>query len=199
MTASPSEDGIPDEAFAVLSDWLPANDDHSRPLISLATVDADGRPDARSVLLSEFDRSGFFVHTDSRSRKVADIEAHPEVAFSVAWPADLRQLTVQGVARRASPDEEAASYARRSRYLQLLAWLNTPEFALFPTGEQEDKWAAFEAAHPDGTLAAPDTWLGFVIEPTRLTFWEGNPRAASRRTEYRRATDATWSRAILPG
>lgn len=199
MSVPRSGSGIPGEAFAVLAGWLPANDDPARPLISLATVDADGRPDARSVLLSEFDRSGFFVHTDSRSRKVADVEAHPEVAFSIAWPADLRQLTVQGVARRASPDEEASAYARRSRYLQLLAWLNTPEFALLPTGEQEEKWEAFEAAHPDGTLTAPDTWLGFVIAPTRLTFWEGNPRAASRRIEHRLTGDDTWSTTTLPG
>ncbi|KQM60391.1 hypothetical protein ASE64_01480 [Agreia sp. Leaf210] len=199
MNVRAPEPTIPDEAFAVLTEWLPANGDHARPLIALATVDVEGRPDSRSVLLSEFDRSGFFVHTDSRSRKVADVEAHPEVAFSIAWPADLRQLTVQGVARRASPEEEASAYARRSRYLQLLAWLNTPEFALLPTDEQEQSWAAFDAAHPDGTLTSPDTWLGFVIEPTRLTFWEGNPRAASRRTEYRSAADGTWSTATLPG
>ena len=199
MNVRAPEPTIPDEAFAVLTEWLPANGDHARPLIALATVDVEGRPDSRSVLLSEFDRSGFFVHTDSRSRKVADVEAHPEVAFSIAWPADLRQLTVQGVARRASPEEEASAYARRSRYLQLLAWLNTPEFALLAADEQEESWAAFDAAHPDGTLTPPDTWLGFVIEPTRLTFWTGNPRAASRRTEYRRAADGTWSTATLPG
>ena len=190
---------IPDEPFAALTEWLPANDDHARPLIALATVDAEGRPDSRNVLLSEFDRSGFVVHTDSRSRKVADIAAHPEVAFSIAWPAELRQLTVQGVARRSSAEGEQVAYLRRSRYLQLLAWLNTAEFALLPTSEQEEKWAAFDAAHPDGTLTPPDTWLGFVIEPTRITFWAGNPRSASRRTEYTRAADGTWSTATLPG
>jgi pyridoxamine 5'-phosphate oxidase len=191
--------GIPADAFAVLTDWLPTNDDPSRPLIALATVDVEGRPDSRSVLLSEFDESGFFVHTDSRSRKVADVTAHPEVAFSIAWPADLRQLTVQGVARRATAGEENVAYGRRSRYLQLLAWLNSPEFALLPTAEREEAWAAFDAAHPHGTLTPPDTWFGFVIEPTRITFWNGTPLTASRRTEYRRSADTTWSTATLPG
>jgi pyridoxamine 5'-phosphate oxidase len=199
VNVSPPASAIPDAAFTILTDWLPRNDDHARPLMSLATVDVEGRPDARSVLLSEFDRSGFFVHTDSRSRKVADIEAHPEVAFSIAWATELRQLTVQGVGRRASADEEATAYARRSRYLQLLAWLNTPEFALLPMSEREQVWAAFDATHPDGTLTPPATWLGFVIEPTRLTFWEGTPLTASRRTEYRRAADGTWNTATLPG
>jgi len=196
---APATAVIPADAFAVLTEWLPTNDDHARPLIALATVDAEGRPDSRSVLLSEFDRSGFFVHTDSRSRKVSDIAAHPEVAFSIAWPAELRQLTVQGVARRASAEEESVAYARRSRYLQLLAWLNTPEFALRPAAERQEAWAEFDAAHPGGTLTPPHTWLGFVIEPTRITFWNGTPVTASRRTEYRRAADGTWSTATLPG
>jgi pyridoxamine 5'-phosphate oxidase len=190
---------IPADAFAVLTEWLPANEDHARPLIALATVDAEGRPDSRTVLLSEFDEGGFFVHTDARSRKVADVSAHPEVAFSIAWPADLRQLTVQGVARRASADEERVAYTRRSRYLQLLAWLNSPEFALLPTVEREEEWAAFDTAHPEDTLTPPDTWLGFVIEPTRITFWNGSPITASRRTEYRRAVDGAWNTATLPG
>jgi pyridoxamine 5'-phosphate oxidase len=190
---------IPVEAFALLTEWLPTNEDHARPLIALATVDAEGRPDSRSVLLSEFNGGGFFVHTDARSRKVADVAAHPEVAFSIAWPADLRQLTVQGVARRASAEEESVAYARRSRYLQVLAWLNSPEFALLSSAEREEEWAAFDAAHPEGTLTPPDTWLGFVIEPTRITFWNGSLLTASRRTEYRRAADGTWSTTILPG
>jgi pyridoxamine 5'-phosphate oxidase len=190
---------IPAEAFALLTEWLPTNEDHARPLIALATVDAEGRPDSRSVLLSEFNGGGFFVHTDARSRKVADVAAHPEVAFSIAWPADLRQLTVQGVARRASAEEESVAYARRSRYLQVLAWLNSPEFALLSSAEREEEWAAFDAAHPEGTLTPPDTWLGFVIEPTRITFWNGSLLTASRRTEYRRAADGTWSTSILPG
>jgi pyridoxamine 5'-phosphate oxidase len=150
------------------------------------------------VLLSEFDESGFFVHTDARSRKVADVAAHPEVAFSIAWPADLRQLTVQGVARRASADEEKVAYARRSRYLQVLAWLNSPEFALLPSGEREEEWAAFDAAHSEGTLTPPDTWLGFVIEPTRITFWNGTPLTASRRTEYG-FSNRGWETQVLPG
>jgi pyridoxamine 5'-phosphate oxidase len=190
---------IPVEAFALLTEWLPTNEDHARPLIALATVDAEGRPDSRSVLLSEFNGGGFFVHTDARSRKVADVAAHPEVAFSIAWPADLRQLTVQGVARRASAEEESVAYARRSRYLQVLAWLNSPEFALLSSAEREEEWAAFDAAHTEGTLTPPDTWLGFVIEPTRITFWNGSLLTASRRTEYRRAADGTWSTTILPG
>ncbi|WP_052521535.1 pyridoxine/pyridoxamine 5'-phosphate oxidase [Agreia bicolorata] len=190
---------LPDEARDLLTEWLPDNADPARPLIVVATVDADGRPDARSVLLSEYSAEGFFFHTDSRSRKVADLESNPHAAFAIAWPAELRQLSVQGVVERASVAEERFAYARRSRYLQLLAWINSPEFALLPSAERERAWAEFDAEHPEGTLTTPPTWLGFMMRPTRLTFWEGSRSTASRRTEHRLTDEGNWAKEILPG
>jgi pyridoxamine 5'-phosphate oxidase len=189
---------LPAEVLAVLAEWLPDNDDPSRPLITLATVDTEGRPDARNVLLSEYSPGGFSFHTDSRSRKVADLAANPSAAFAIAWPAELRQLSVQGVVERASSEEERAAYARRSRYLQLLAWLNSPEFALLPLADRERAWAEFEAEHPEGSLEPPPTWLGFLLRPTRVTFWRGTPTTASRREAYT-LSEGDWQRQILPG
>ncbi|CAD5995036.1 pyridoxamine 5'-phosphate oxidase family protein [Agreia sp. COWG] len=190
---------IPAEAFATLTHWLPANDEFARPLIALATVDVQGRPDVRNVLLSEYSPAGFFVHTDERSRKMADVTANPNAAFSIAWPADFRQLTVQATAERATPEEEALAYSRRSRYLQLLAWLNSVEFAELPQPQREAEWAAFDAAHPDGTLTPPPTWAGLLLRPTRITFWRGGALAASTRLEYTLAASGTWRTSILPG
>jgi pyridoxamine 5'-phosphate oxidase len=198
MTAPLPAASLPVDVLAVLSDWLPDNDDPARPLITLATVDAHGRPDARNVLLSEYSAGGFSFHTDSRSRKVADLEANPSAAFAIAWPAELRQLSVQGTVERASSDEERAAYARRSRYLQLLAWLNSPEFALLPLAERERAWAEFDAEHPDGSLEPPPTWLGFLLRPTRVTFWRGTPTTASRREEHT-LTETGWQTSVLPG
>ncbi|MGA1837280.1 pyridoxamine 5'-phosphate oxidase family protein [Herbiconiux sp. 11R-BC] len=178
----------------LLTAWLPANDDPVRPLMTLSTVSASGYPDARTVLLSEFDDSGFYFHTDSRSRKVADVTANPRVALTVIWPG--RQLVVQGDATRAPQEERSWAYEHRSRYLQVLAWLNTPEFAALPLERRLAEWAEFSDAHPHP--APPVTWDGFVVRPVRLTFWEGNPDTASRRTEFQR-TPSGWSTAILAG
>ncbi len=188
---------LPDDPTELLAQWLPANDDPARPLMTLATVDADGVPDARSVLLTEWDADGFWWHTDSRSRKMAQVTARPEVALCLPLltPEHSRQLVVQGLAEPAPAAELSRAYAARSPYLQRLAWLNTDEFAALPQQERIQRWAAFPEP-----VAAPDTWVGCLVRPTRLAFCFGGPDTASRRVEYTRPNpDAPWSRRILAG
>ncbi|MDO9397318.1 MAG: pyridoxamine 5'-phosphate oxidase family protein [Herbiconiux sp.] len=198
--SSPFRTGLPVETAGspaeLLASWLPANDDPLRPLMTLSTVSASGYPDARSVLLSEYDAAGLSFHTDSRSRKAADLTANPRVALTLVWPG--RQLVVQGDAAPVGAEERARAYAQRSRYLQLLAWLNTPELATLPLPERRARWAAFAAEHPEGSLTPPPTWVGYRVRPVRLTFWEGDAEAASRRTEFTRRGD-DWSAAVLAG
>lgn len=176
-----------------LAEWLPANDDPDRPRMILSTVSATGAPDARTVLLSEFDDEGLYFHTDSRSRKVADLAANPAVALTFLWPDFSRQLVVQGLASVASTEEQDAAFAARSPYLRQLAWQNTPEFAQLPLEERQARWAAFEVP-PE----PPTTWIGFLVRPTRLTFWSSVPETASRREEYL-LVGGDWVREYLPG
>ncbi|WP_213814182.1 pyridoxal 5'-phosphate synthase [Glaciihabitans sp. dw_435] len=188
---------IPSEPWALLSAWLPANDDPDRPQITLSTVDSRGEADARTVLLSEFDGNGFYFHTDALSRKAAHIDANPAVAITVLWPGFTRQIVIRGRAERAPDAEIARAYASRSPYLQQLAWQNTTEFAALPTEERERRWAEFGLAHAEG-FDQPVTWTGFLVRPTRLTFWESNALAASQRREW--ALDAgRWTMSYLAG
>ena len=180
----------------LLLDWLPSNDDPERPQMILSTVTPDGGADARTVLLTEFDESGFYFHTDSRSRKVADITANPAVALTFLWPGFTRQLVVQGRASVAPALEQAAAYRARSPYLKQLAWQNSAEFARLPLEERRAQWAAFTTAPQE--LEQPPTWIGFVVRPHRLTFWGSNPDTASRRTEFT-LVDGDWVEEYLPG
>ncbi len=192
----------PDETLAdpmeLLEHWFPANADELRPLMTLATVDAEGYPDTRNVLLSEFDGEALYFHTDARSRKAAELAANPRVSLAFAWVDLGRQLTVVGDAERASVGEADAAYRARSRYLQLLAWSNSPELAAAPTVERRRAWAAFAAEHPDGTLVPPPTWIGFRVVPRRITFWRGDADGPSNRVEYTR-TSSGWASQRLPG
>jgi len=182
---------LPDEAWAVLEAWLPPDDDPDRPQVTLSTVDVDGGPDARTVLLSSVAREGLSFHTDAASRKVAQIRANPLVAVTVLWPGFTHQLVVRGRAEPADPAAVAAAYAARSPYLQQLAWLNTHDFAALPLDERRARWAAAEAEREarvgtaGGTgLEPPPTWAGFVVRPTRVTAWSSAPDTASRREEW---------------
>ncbi|WP_394769120.1 pyridoxamine 5'-phosphate oxidase family protein [Lacisediminihabitans sp.] len=187
----------PSEPWALVAEWLPANDDPERPQMTLATVRASGEPDARTVLLTEFDGQGFYFHTDALSRKAASIVANPAVALSFLWPGFSRQLVVQGRAEVAPAAEIAAAYRSRSPYLQQLAWLNTFEYAQAPDEERRARWAAFAESHTSG-FEQPDNWIGFLVRPSRMTFWTCDQEAASRRLEYR-ATSGGWTVAHLPG
>ncbi|GGK99177.1 hypothetical protein GCM10007382_19160 [Salinibacterium xinjiangense] len=180
-------------SFPLLDEWLPANHDQERPQMILSTVSGNGVPDARTVLLTEFDSEGLYFHTDSRSRKVADITGNPAVALTFLWPGFTRQLVVQGRAEVASVPELAAAFETRSPYLQQLAWQNSSEFAQLDLDERRSQWAAFQP--PAG---APSTWTGFLVRPTRLTFWGSNQDAASRREEFN-LDGGDWVSSYLPG
>lgn len=189
-------DQNPADPFALARQWIPAAS-HPGPLMTLATIDEEGLPDARSMLLSEMDATGFYFHTDVASRKVAQLRAGAAVALCIPLPEAARQLTVQGWAREADADELARAYAARPPYLQELAWLNTPEFAALPQAERIVRWSTFASARPDGFTQAP-SWIGFVVEPVRFTFWFGSTETASRRLEYRRVGDQ-WERHVRAG
>ncbi len=183
------------DPLALAAAWLPAAGEE-RALMTLSTIDDDGFPRSRTVMLSEFDGERFFFHTDARSRKVADLAANPRVSLTVLWPGFTRQLVVQGTAEVAPAAEVEAAYADRSPYLRQLAWLNTPEYARLSRAERERRWAEFAAAEPDPSQ--PGGWVGYAVTPHRLLFWVSHPDAAGRRVEYVRA-GAGWDRRYLPG
>jgi pyridoxamine 5'-phosphate oxidase len=185
-------DDWPADPGELLRAWLPSNDDPVRPTMTLATATSDGTPDGRTVLLSEYDDTGFYFHTDSRSRKLDQIAENPRVALVIPFFDQKRQLTVQGVAEDVGPDELAWAYAHRSDYLRTLAWLNTAELVELSLPERIDRWSGFQAVEP------PDTWTGRLVRPTRLTFWVGREDTASRRIEYVR-DDGGWTARALPG
>lgn len=193
---SVSDDTFPADPFDLLAEWLPANDDPARPVMTVATA-ADGIPDARTLLLSEWDREGLSFHTDSRSRKVRQLATNPQVALMLHFPEKLRQLTVQGVAEPADSANLGRVFQARSPYLQQLAWQNTVEFAGLPLADRLSAWARFRDDHADG-FGQPPTWTGYLVRPSRLTFWVGNPDTASRRTEYLRTPEG-WAVTLLAG
>ncbi|MCU1472337.1 pyridoxal 5'-phosphate synthase [Amnibacterium sp.] len=186
------------EALATLADWLPGNDEPERPQIQVATVDDEGRPDLRTVLLSEWDERGFVFHTDAGSRKSVQLAGRPDVAVLVLWPGFTRQLVIRGRAEPLDPERVAHGYAKRSPYLKQLAWQNDHALAQRERDERVAAWAAFrESSRPDA-LPAPPSWTGYLVRPDRLTFWRSDADGPSHRIEYR-AEGPDWVVEHLPG
>lgn len=185
--------------MAVLREWLPAASSAELLQVQVATVDADGRPDLRTVLLSEWDEAGFVFHTDSRSRKVAQIEQNSSVAMLVLWPGFTRQLVLRGTAEPAGREQLDRAFARRPPYLRQLAWQNTAALAQRDRAARSVEWGRFARERDVATLDAPPEWTGYVVRPDRLTFWQSDADGPSHRVEYRADADGTWSEHHLPG
>jgi len=185
--------------LAMLRAWLPSNDETDRPQIQVATADAAGRPDIRTVLLSEWDDRGFVFHTDAASRKVAELALNPSVAIAVLWPGFTRQLVVRGTAEAADPDRLERAFENRSPYLKQLAWQNTTALAQDDREHRNAEWARFAATHDAARLDPPATWTGYLVRPDRLTFWQSDPQGPSHRVEFVLEEDATWSEHHLAG
>ena len=195
VPADPVHDDAPPPAdpFVLARAWLPADDDPDRPRVTLATIAEDGYPDARTVLLSAFDETGFAFHTARTSRKVAELTAVPRASIVVLWPDSSRQLVVRGDVVPDGEEQAAAAWAARPEYLRRLAHLNTEELAGLPQAERVARWGAFTvSAGPAGS------WLGYRLRPREMTFWAAAADTASRRLQYLR-TAGGWSRRALPG
>jgi pyridoxamine 5'-phosphate oxidase len=183
------------DPILLLRRWLPSPD-YPPALMALATCGRDEYPRVRHVLLSEVDDAGVYFHTDSRSSKVAELSARPRAAIALAWPTVGRQVVAHGDVRRAPDDELQQIYSKRSRYLQLLAWLNDDETAALSAQERRSRWSDFDTAHQE--LAPPSTWTGFAVDLHEITFWRGDPDGPSQRIRFRRDDD-TWTSEVLPG
>lgn len=194
-------DEFPADPWRLLRDWLPPNDELVRPTMTVASVTADGRADARTQLLSEFDERGFYLHADANSRKIRQFEGNPNVALVLHLAEQSQQLVVQGVAEPAPAAESAQVYAVRSPYLRQLSYQNTHDFAQLPRATRLALWAEFQSEHPIDELAPPPNWAGYLVRPLRLSFWFGDPDTASVRAEYLRESvdDPGWTLELRAG
>ncbi|MGN6407523.1 MAG: pyridoxine/pyridoxamine 5'-phosphate oxidase [Curtobacterium sp.] len=193
------ESSVPTDPLTLAASWLPAAADAPGPTMTLSTVGLDGYPDARTVLLSLFDGERLHFHTDSRSRKAAELAAVPRAAVTLHWPEAARQLVVVGDVAPVTDAEARAAYAARTRYLQVLAWVNDHAAAADTPARRREVWASFVRGRAGAELEPPSTWAGYALTPVRMVFWRGETDAASNRVAYDRRADGSWSRESWPG
>ncbi len=154
--------------------------------MTLATVDATGRPAARIVLLKGADARGFVFHTNYDSRKGRELGADPRVALLFFWAELERQIRIEGVAERVDATESDAYFAARPRASQLSAWAS-PQSAPIP----DRAWLEAQAAAAQARFAAevprPPNWGGVRVVPERFEFWQGRTSRLHDRLVWSRA------------
>ena len=160
----------------------------------VSTVDAEGRPSARTVLMKGYDERGFVFYTNYGSRKAGELDANPAVALLFPWHPLARQVTVRGRAERVGREETAAYFRSRPYGSRLGAWASEQSRPLGSREELERRYADLAARHPDRggaeDVPVPPFWGGYRITPSSVEFWQGRENRLHDRLRYDREATA---------
>ncbi len=166
--------------------------------MTVATVDADGRPSARIILLKGFDESGFTFFTNTLSRKGDALAANPMAAFCFYWKSSDRQVRLEGAIEPVSDAEADAYFASRPRGSRIGAWASQQSQPLVQRQILETRVAEFEAQYPGEQVDRPPHWSGYRLVPDRIEFWnQGEFRLHDRLVYSRTAPQAPWATEVL--
>lgn len=187
------------EPFRLFGEWLAdaaASEINDPNGVALATVDEDGMPNVRMVLLKDFDEQGFVFYTNFGSAKGQEILASRKAAMCFHWKSLRRQVRIRGNVEIVSDPEADAYFASRPRGSRIGAWASKQSRPLESRFALEKAVADFTARHLVGEIPRPDWWSGFRIVPETIEFWHDRPFRLHDRVVFSR-TDGGWGKTRL--
>ena len=189
-TVGLDEEDIGPDPIAEVARWIAfarAAGIHDPDAMTLATVDAAGRPAARAVLLRGLDARGFVLYTNRTSDKGRALDATGRAALHILWTELRRQVRVEGAVERVSDEESDAYFARRPRASQLGAWASAQSAVIASRQALDDSYAEAEHRFDGQPVPRPPHWGGYRVLPERIELWQGREARLHDRLRYERS------------
>jgi len=161
--------------------------------MTLATVDPDGNPSARTVLLKGFDERGAVFYTNRNSRKGRALAAHPRAALLLHWDPLRRQVGIEGGVTQVDDAESDAYFATRPRGAQLGAWVSQQSEPVENRAVLEADVEAMTRRFEGGPVPRPPHWSGFRVALERIELWQGRTDRLHDRLVYTRDENGAWT------
>jgi len=193
---------LPDEdPVALFEAWLREavkSEPNDANAMTLATVDADGLPNSRMVLLKGVDAAGFVFFTNTQSAKGRELAAHPKAALSFHWKSLRRSVRVRGDVEPVTAEEADAYFATRARPAQIGAWASDQSRELPDRLALEKKIVEAGLRFGLGKVSRPPYWRGYRVIPRRIEFWRDRPFRLHERLVFERAGEGWATKRLYP-
>ena len=191
-----TDNDLTDHPADLFKQWLGAAIEAGIPdptAMTVATVDADGQPSQRIVLLKDYDHEGFVFYTNLGSRKAKELSENPRISLHFPWFFMERQVRICGTAQKLTTAQNAKYFLSRPKDSQLAAWasqqsqpISSRELLMTQVHQMKEKFAKKD-------IPLPDFWGGFKVIPHQIEFWQGGEDRLHDRFEYTKQADNRWT------
>ena len=160
--------------------------------MTLSTIDSDGMPEARTVLVKGFDEEGFVFFTNYNSAKSKQLDFNPNCCLLFFWKELERQVRINGIAEMISTKESIAYFESRPDGSKIGAWASPQSLVVAGKAWLKETFEYYAERFKHGKIPKPPHWGRYRVKPVRLEFWQGRPSRMHDRIQYARLEDGAW-------